>query len=209
MRSIAARWALGLASIFALVGSLVAGASAAPDARSTVTFIGDSVSESIRYTTPAERVLRSGFDMRFDLAACRRLVAPSCSYKGAAPSTGLQAVQSYRTRLGDVLIVNVGYNEGPYGYRQGIDRVLRAALRQGADGVVWVTLRETRDVYAATNRAIRSAAKRWTPLVVADWNAYSAGKPWFGADGVHLTSAGAEALARFLRPYVVRAAALS
>jgi lysophospholipase L1-like esterase len=72
--------------------------------------------------------------------------------------------------------------------------------------VVWVTLRETRDIYAATNRAIRSAAKRWPQLVLADWNAYSAGKSWFGSDGLHLSPTGAEAMARFLRPYVFRAA---
>ena len=42
--------------------------------------------------------------------------------------------------------------------------------------------------------------------MVADWNAYSAGKPWFGSDGLHLTTAGATALATFLRPYVLQAA---
>lgn len=183
-------------------------ASAAPDAKLKVTFVGDSVSESINYTPAAQRILRTRFDIRLDLATCRRLVSPSCSFNGSTASTALQAVQSYGSRLGDVLIVKVGYNEGSYGYRQGIDRVMRTALRQGADAVVWVTLRETRDIYAATNRAIRAAAKRWPKLVLADWNAYSAGKPWFGSDGLHLTPGGAEAMARYLSANVVRAAKL-
>ena len=45
-------------------------------------------------------------------------------------------------------------------------------------------------------------------LLVADWNAFSAGKPWFGSDGLHLSATGATQLASFLRPYVFRAASL-
>jgi hypothetical protein len=84
---------------------------------------------------------------------------------------------------------------------------MRAALAQGAAGVVWVTLRETRSIYHRTNIAIKTAARRWPQLVVADWNAYSSGKPWFGDDGLHLSSSGASALATFLRPYVWKASA--
>jgi lysophospholipase L1-like esterase len=85
---------------------------------------------------------------------------------------------------------------------------MRSALAQGAVGVVWVTLRDTNPLYHATNGVIEKAAERWPQLAVADWNAYSAGRPWFGADGLHLNAAGATALASFLRPYVLRAAAL-
>ena len=58
-----------------------------------------------------------------------------------------------------------------------------------------------------TNVAIAAAAKRWPQLLVADWNAFSTGKPWFGDDGLHLTTTGATALATFLRSYVWKAAA--
>ena len=54
---------------------------------------------------------------------------------------------------------------------------------------------------------IWSAQKQWPQLLVADWNAYSRGKPWFSSDGLHLGVTGADALAAFLRPYVFRAAA--
>jgi hypothetical protein len=155
----------------------------------------------------AHAQLKKGLAVRLDLKVCRRLVQPSCTYQGSTPTTALQAVQGLGRSLGRVLIVKVGYNESAQGYREGIDRVMRAALAQGASGVVWVTLKETSDTYHWTNVAIKTAAKRWPQLVVADWNAFSAGKPWFGSDGLHMSAAGATALASFLRPYVFRAAA--
>ena len=180
--------------------------SAAPSKAVAVTFVGDSVPASITYTPQAQAILGRGLDLRLDLRVCRRLVTESCSYQGTAPPTALQSVQAVGSRLGDVLIVDVGYNESAVGYRAGIDRIMRAARAQGAVGVVWVTLRETRDIYRQTNTAIRAAEKRWPQLQVADWNAYSRGKPWFSSDGLHMGPSGAEALARFLRPFVFRAA---
>jgi hypothetical protein len=195
----------------ALVASLGAGAAvAAPSARMApirITFVGDSVAASISYAATAQAQLKKGLAVRLDLRVCRRLVQPSCSYQGSTPTTALQAVQALGRSLGRVLIVKVGYNESAQGYREGIDRVMRAALAQGASGVVWVTLKETSDTYHWTNVAIKTAAKRWPQLVVADWNAYSAGRPWFGSDGLHMSATGATELARFLRPYVFRAAA--
>ena len=197
-----------LLPVVLLLSALLAGAPAAAsfDTRFRVTFVGDSVPASLEYVPAARRALARGLDVRLDLRVCRRLVLPSCSFQGSAPSTALQAVESYGRGLGKVLVVDVGYNEGPAGYGAGINRVMRAALAQGASGVVWVTLRETLDLYRSTNVAIRRAAKRWSQLQVADWNAFSAGKPWFGSDGLHLTPTGAGALARFLRPFVFRAA---
>jgi hypothetical protein len=198
----AAAFAAALLAATALVGSGVAASRNAVG----VTFVGDSVPASISYTPQAQAILSRGVDLRLDLRVCRRLVTESCSFQGASPPTALESIQAVGQRLGDVLIVDVGYNESAVGYRQGIDRIMRAAVAQGAAGVVWVTLRETRDIYRQTNAAIRAAQKRWPQLRVADWNAYSRGKPWFSSDGLHMGAAGAEALARFLRPFVFRAA---
>jgi hypothetical protein len=192
--------------------ALATGGTAAPTRDSAagravqVTFVGDSVPASITYTPRARTILGRGLDLRLDLQVCRRLVTASCSYQGATPPTALESVRSVGRALGDVLIVDVGYNESASGYRQGIDRIMRAARAQGANGVVWVTLRETQEIYHQTNVEIRAAQRRWPQLQVADWNAYSRGKPWFSSDGLHLGSTGADALARFLRPFVFRAA---
>jgi hypothetical protein len=199
------------AGAVAAVAVLLSGAGAGSAAESTadVTFVGDSVPASIAYTPSAKRRLSSGLALHLDLRVCRRLVSPSCKHRGSTAPTALEAVESYGPALGDVLIVDVGYNERSDGYREGIDRVMRAALAQGAKAVVWVTLREGRPFYHGTNVAIRAAAGRWKQLRVADWNAHSRGHDWFRPDGLHLTRSGADALAAFLRPYVLRAAGLS
>jgi hypothetical protein len=197
----------GLMAVAIVAAALAGSTAAATKAPVRVTFVGDSVPASIMYSPRAKSILARGLATRLDLRVCRRLATASCSYQGAAPTSALQSVQSLGHALGDVLIVDVGYNESSSGYRDGIDRVMRAARAQGASGVVWVLLRETRDIYRETNAVIRSAQKRWPQLLVADWNAYSHGKPWFSSDGLHLGVTGADALAAFLRPYVFRAAA--
>ncbi len=199
--------AAGLA-VAALTAAILAGSTAAATkAPVRVTFVGDSVPASIMYSPRAKSILAQGLRTRLDLRVCRRLATASCSYQGSAPTSALQSVQSLGRALGDVLIVDVGYNESATGYREGIDRVMRAARAQGASGVVWVLLRETRDIYRQTNTVIRAAQQRWPQLLVADWNAYSRGKPWFSSDGLHMSTTGADALAAFLRPYALRAAA--
>lgn len=199
---------LALAAVAVLcLGLAGASASTAGSAAPVrVTLVGDSVAASISHVPAARARLRRGLAVRLDLAVCRRLVQPGCSYRGRTPASALDVVRSLGRSLGTVLVVDVGYNESAQSYRTGIDRLVRAALAQGATGIVWVTLRETSDTYRRSNRAIRAAARRWPQLVVADWNAFSAGKPWFGSDGLHLSAQGATALASFLRPYVLRAA---
>jgi hypothetical protein len=84
-----------------------------------------------------------------------------------------------------------------------VDKVMLAFKAAKVRTVVWVTLRETTSNYAQINAAIRKEARRWPNLVVADWEAYSRGKPWFIADGLHLTPTGAKGLSRMLRPIVL------
>jgi hypothetical protein len=191
--------------------STAAAATTTAKAPIRATFVGDSISASISYVPAAQKQLERGLSVRLDAKVCRRLVAPSCTFQGTTPTTALQAVRSYGQSLGRALIVAVGYNEDGRGYAGGIDRVMRAALANGANGVVWVTLEEAgayAPYYRRTNLEIKRAAKRWPQLLVADWNAHSAGKPWFGRDGLHLSARGATELAKYLRPYVFRAANL-
>jgi hypothetical protein len=196
---------IAAASLAAGLLLVLAGPGASGGGPLRVTFVGDSVPASLDYVAGARAELQQGLSLALNLKVCRRLVAKSCPYDGVAPTTALQAVRSYGRSLGEVVIMDVGYNEDGRGYAQGIDEVMRAALAQGAKRVVWVTLRETSPVYRPANAAIASAAKRWPQLVVADWNAYSAGKRWFRHDGLHLTPAGADGLAGFLRGYVLEA----
>ncbi len=172
--------------------------------RPRVTMIGDSVSASLLYVPSAERRLGRGFDLRLDLKVCRRLVAPSCSYQGVAPSTALQAVEASGSSLGHTVVIDVGYNDGASGYAADIDRLMRAMREAGVKRVIWVTLGEQRPYYVAINQIIRARQKRWSKMMrVADWAAVSRGRPWFGGDGLHLNATGAAALAGLIRKEVL------
>jgi hypothetical protein len=180
---------------------------AAATSRTHVTFVGDSVADALAYVPSAERAFSRGFDVRFDLRVCRRLATTGCPYQGATPSSALDVVDASGARLGPVLVVDVGYNDDPAQYRRGMDDLVETAGALGVKRIVWVTLRESQPIYRQTNAVIRSEAKRFPLVEVADWNAWSAGKPWFRADGLHLTGEGAAALAAWLRPYLLDAAA--
>ena len=202
------RAAFVLAASGALVLALAVHASAEPASKPRVTVIGDSVMASFNYVAAARRYLGRGLDLRSDAVVCRRLVATSCPFQGSTPPTALQVVTEQGHRLGPVVVINVGYNDWVAVYD--VDRMMRALKAAGVRTVIWVTLREVgqyASIYAQTNARIRSAGPKWRKrMVVADWNAYSRGKAWFRGDGLHLTSAGAMALARFLRPLVLAGA---
>jgi hypothetical protein len=195
--------------LVAVLAALVALGPAAGSADAVkLTFIGDSKSAAINYSTRAKRLLSRGHDVRRDLKVCRRLVAPSCTYQGVAPRTALQAVRHYGTSLGRVLVIDVGYNDSSATYRRHLNKVMRAALARGVKGVVWVNLQAVRTDYAAINRIINRSKRRWARLHVANWNRYSRGHPgWFAAsDGIHLTNAGAIGLVKLVRKFIPRAA---
>ncbi|HYI74950.1 MAG TPA: hypothetical protein VEW90_06725 [Gaiellaceae bacterium] len=194
--------ALGLVVAAALL--LVASASASQAAKPRVTVIGDSVAASFNYVPAATRYLGKGLDLRSDADVCRRLVAASCPFQGSTPPTALEVIAVRGQSLGSVVVINVGYNDWAAVYD--VDRVMRALRGAGVERVVWVTLRQASSnasLYAQSNRRIRAADRRWKNLVVADWNAYSRGRPWFREDALHLSVSGAHGLARLLRPLVL------
>ena len=200
---------LSAVAIAVVAAALLAAAPASggPAAQPRVTIVGDSIMASFDYVPAARRSLAKGFVLRSDSAVCRRLVAASCAFQGSTPATALDVVRAGGRALGRVVVINVGYNDWAAVYD--VDRVLKALRVAGVESVVWVTLREAgpnAKLYAQSNARIRVAERRWRSLVVADWNAYSRGRPWFRGDGLHLTTAGATALARLLRPLVLAGA---
>jgi hypothetical protein len=200
------RGSLAIGILSALIASVLAltGPAVAAERKPRVTVIGDSVQASFGYVPRAVSRLGKGFDLRMDARVCRRLITSSCSYNGSTPQTALQLIRSKGDALGSVVVINVGYNEGSSGYD--VNAVMRALQRAGVDHVVWVTLREERSVYTSINGNIRQADRRWKLLTVADWNAASAGKPWFGSDGLHLNASGAYALSGLIRQKMLAAA---
>ena len=201
--------ALAAATLLAaLLGATSATAKPSATPKTRVTIIGDSITASFSYVAGAKRYLGKGLDLRTDALVCRRLVAASCAFQGTTPATALQVVGAQGHALGSVVVINVGYNDWAAVYD--VDRVMRALKAAGVQHVVWVTLREAganASIYAQSNARIRGAGKRYRKsLVIADWNAYSRGRPWFREDGLHLTNSGAFGLARLLRPLVLAGA---
>jgi hypothetical protein len=189
---------LGAALAVAVLAAASA-ATAAPAKHPRVTIIGDSVSASILYVPEAQRILRHRYDLKLDLAVCRRLVAASCVYQGTQPSTALEVVKARRGHLGRTVVIDVGYSDAASTYKAGLDRVMRALVASGARTVVWTTLRENGNTtYHLINWVIRRSRRRWKQLRVADWNGWSQGHAWFSGDGLHLNGDGAVGLARLI-----------
>jgi hypothetical protein len=198
----------GATTLVAVALVVAATASASHSTKPRVTLIGDSITASFDYVPTARRYLGRGLDLRSDAVVCRRLVASSCVFQGSTPPTALEVIGAQGRTLGSVVVINVGYNDWAAVYD--VDKVMRSLKTAGVRTAIWVTLRETTSNYAQNNTRIRAAARRWRKsVVVADWNAYSRGKPWFREDGLHLTPAGALGLARLLRPLVVAGASAS
>ena len=171
-----------------------------------VTLFGDSIADSLSYVPQARDILGAGIDLRLELMPCRKLVPPGCAYRGTRPSSVLDIVKSSSpSDLGDIVIVDVGYNDPPNNYESDMATVVDALLSHGVGHVIWVTMREETDGYRQINDIIRSAASREPRIVVADWESASRGKPWFNPDDLHLNADGAVGLATFLRPYVLAA----
>lgn len=126
------------------------------------------------------------------------------SVPGDRPPSVLALVEQSTEPLGSIVVVDVGYNDDPASYGDDLDRVMQVLVRNGVSTVIWVTMQEGRLLYRTTNAAIRSAARRWPQLRIADWHEASRAKStWFGDDGLHLSAQGAIGLARFLRPHLL------
>ncbi len=169
-----------------------------------VTIFGDSAAEVLDYVADAKSYLGSGLDVNWQLKVCRRLVELSCPYQGVRPPTVNDVVQSSSTGdLGQIVVIDVGYNDYVDQYQSDMETLIKAMLAKGVQHIVWTTLHEVRTDYRSINATIRAEAAKWPQITIADWNAASQGQPWFNGDGIHLNSAGAWGLARVLRPAIL------
>lgn len=201
------RWGIAVAlCALAAAAPLALAADGAPSTPPRVTMFGDSVPDSLQYVPEARQLLANGLDLRLELMSCRRLATPGCAYQGGHPESVLDIVDvSPLASLGNVVIVDVGYNEPAEHYQDGMEQVVSALTRLGVQHLLWVTIREQTDNYRQINDIIRSEARRVPQLQVVDWDAASRGQDWFQPDGLHLNAGGAVGLAKLLRPYVLAA----
>ena len=142
--------------------------------------------------------------------SCRRLVAPSCRGRfGYVPSNTMDVLRAYRGRLGEAVVIMAGYDDIEIG-----DAVGQIMAETEVPGCQARHL-----AHLPVERALRPAERLPGPqpllqpqpgplpalhqppeMHLADWNTYSSGHPeWFGRDGIHLTAAGAVALAGYIK----------
>jgi hypothetical protein len=198
--------ARGVLVVVLALAALTAASASAGKSTARVTIFGDSAAEALDYATAAKLYLAEGLDVNWELKVCRRLVSTSCPYNGVRPPTVLDVVDaSAKGGLGTIVVIDVGYNDYPDEYQGDMTQIIRALLDKGVQHVIWTTMHEVRDDYRKINATIRAVAASWPQVAIADWNAASAGQPWFNDDGIHLNYAGAVGLAKLLRPLILAA----
>jgi small subunit ribosomal protein S18 len=144
-------------------------------------------------TSPRAALPGNGLDLRSDAVVCRRLVADELLVPGCDARRRCSSRRRARPALGPIVVINVGYNDWAAVYD--VDRVMKASRRRASS--TWsgsLCARRARMRRSTRSRTPASAAPASAGedrLVIADWNAYSRGKPWFREDGLHLTSSGA------------------
>ena len=165
-----------------------------------VTLIGDSVAEAVGNTSTAVAIVSQGVDMDIEVSACRRVDDTSCPHDdGTRAPTVVQFAKQMGPKLGDNVVVSVGYNDFEDHYAQNIENALDAFKEAGVKHVWWLTLRAAHHPYINMNDDIVAAASRHPELTVVDWNVYSRSHPdWFQDDGLHLLMGGANAMATLI-----------
>jgi hypothetical protein len=104
-------------------------------------------------------VSRTTRNVRFEALSCRRLAAPSCA--NPPPPNALQTILSDGRSLGEVVVMDIGYNDSASSYGSELDTAMRDMLAAGVHHVIWVTLRERYNNYHSTNEVIEAARHRW------------------------------------------------
>jgi hypothetical protein len=164
-----------------------------------VTLIGDSVADAIAQTGPATAIVSQGVSIDLEVAPCRRVEGEGCPYQGVRPPSVVQLAQSMGSKLGDNVVVSVGYNDFEDQYAGNLEDALAAFKAAGVKHVWWLTLRAAHHPYVTMNDDIVAAAQHHPELSVIDWNVYSRSHPdWFQTDGLHLLYPGAIAMATLI-----------
>ncbi len=163
-----------------------------------VLYLGDSVLAAVGSDATARARLLAGAAGTIDAEVCRRLVTTSCTTNGRTPDTAVEAI---RRRAGEgyrTVVVEAGYNDPSIA--GDVDVVMRELAAIGVGSVYWVTYNEVGGRFAGHNVELAAALARYPGrLQLIDWRGPSTRRPeWFASDGLHLSDAGARALAEVI-----------
>jgi hypothetical protein len=175
--------------VFATAVAALAATGVAPVGAQTpplrVAMVGDSVMLGARDQLLAQF---AGMPVTVDAIEDRSLLGAIDMFQSAGPA------------LGDVVVLDLGYNDSsdPTVFRERIDGAMAALA--GVKHVIWLNQHEFRPDRAGMNAELNAAASRYANLEVVDWNAEVAAHPEdvYG-DAIHLTPAGQAAMAVLVR----------
>jgi len=184
----------------------IASSAGADVAQPRVTLIGDSVMTGMQWHNDAIAIMQAGLDVDWQVAVCRRLVAPSCPFNGQQAPSLLDVVQKLDTNIAPIVVVGVGYNDSEALFAQSVQTSINALLQAGVQRILWLNLREVRHPYVHMNAILQAAALRYPQLAIVDWNRYARSHAdWFQTDGEHLVDAGGVAMATLAHSAVMDA----
>jgi hypothetical protein len=215
MRPLASVAVLVAVSLPVVNSSHIVSAASPPTDAPPVSLIGDSTMAGMAWNSTTgddpRDIVGNAYRLTFDAESCRRLVAASC--RGRFGTTPLSVLPLMRTtlagRLGEAMVVMAGYDDASI--TNAVDLVMAEAESQGVTRVFWLTYRTNtayllpgglpaRDLYGSHNNELASAAQRHPSLRILDWDGFTTNQPsWFAADGIHLSLAGANGLATFIK----------
>lgn len=155
----------------------VAGSPLPPGAN-TIYVLGDSVTLGAQNQFPTFLV---GWNVTFDAKESRRI------------DQGTEIVASKGGAMGRVLVVHLCTNWGSGDYHAAATGLLDRLV--GVDRVIWVTCTPWTGNVGAADDVIRALPDEYPNVIVADWAEISATPGYTYADGLHLQTPGAEALA--------------
>jgi Putative Ig domain len=202
-----ARCGVALATV-ALVVAVWSSTGVTAQTSPELTVIGDSVLTAVIWNQAPLSILESGFDVNLQIGVCRTLAGRSCPFNGDRVPTVLDLVNTLGAELGPNVVVEVGYNDPPDTFAQNVERAITALLAAGVQRIFWINLHEHvwHPQYVAMNHILDEEARRHPELTLLDWRTYTRNSwAWFQSDGIHLTYAGAVAMATFLHGSVVEA----
>jgi hypothetical protein len=191
---------MGAALVIVTLAALAGSARAAVEAPPQVTVIGDSVLTAVQWNAEPLAVLQQGLDLRLDVGICRRLTGVSCSSDDTRVPTLVDVVDSLGPDLGEVVLVEVGYNDDHDTFAASVEQSIAALLQSGVRHILWANLHGFTQQWLDMNAVLAAAARRHPELTVIDWNAYAGDHwSWFQGDSIHLRQEGAMAMATLFR----------
>jgi hypothetical protein len=143
-----------------------------------------------------------GWDTTVDARGCRQPTTRGDGCDAVDIPSGVDALRAGRAagHLGGVVVIQLG-NNGPMSVEE-FDALMAEVADQRL--VLALTLHEPRSFEAGNNEVIRDAPQRWPNLRVVDWHTAAASNPgWFSdGEGIHLSDAGAQAMADLIADHL-------